>query len=59
MVDRSKFRSELRIKMQPLHYYVLDTLAQIDEAVNQFTLMLQQIVADQVPLKRACSASRD
>ena len=59
MVDWPKFKSELRIKMQPLHYCMLDTLAQIDEAFNQFTSMLQQIVADQVPLKRVCSASRD
>ena len=47
MVDWSKFRSELRIKMQPLYYCVLDTPAQIDEVVNQFSSMLQQIVADQ------------
>ena len=57
--DWSKFRSELRIKMRPVRYCVLDTPAQIDEAVNQFTSMLQQIVTDQVPLKRVCSASRD
>ena len=58
-VDWFKFRSELRSKMQPLHHCVLDTPAQIAEAVHQFTFMLQQMVKDQVPLKRVCSASRD
>ena len=58
-VDWSKFRTELRIQIQPLLYCVLDTLAHMDDPVNQFKLMLQQIVTDQVPLQRVCSASQD
>ena len=58
-VDWSKFRTELRIQMQPFLYCVLDTPAHIDDVVNQLTLMLQQILTDQVPLQRVCSASRD
>ena len=58
-VEWTRFRNRLREKMRQFSEPMLETPLHIDEVVTRFTTMMQQIVEEQVPIKRICHFSKE
>ena len=58
-VEWTRFRNRLREKTRQFSEPMLENPLHIDEVVTRFTIMMQQIVQEQVPIKRICHFSKE